>query len=47
MKEMKVAVALTPLRFELAPDPFRIPVPTPKIVLMSKNGIHLHLRKLL
>ncbi|KAM8935317.1 cytochrome P450 4A11-like isoform 2-T2 [Lycaon pictus] len=47
MKEMKVAVALTLLRFELAPDPFRIPVPTPKIVLMSKNGIHLHLRKLL
>uniref|UniRef100_A0A8P0TBY4 Cytochrome P450 4A38 n=1 Tax=Canis lupus familiaris TaxID=9615 RepID=A0A8P0TBY4_CANLF len=47
MNEMKVAVALTLLRFELAPDPFRIPVPTPKIVLMSKNGIHLHLRKLL
>uniref|UniRef100_A0A8C0NZ80 Uncharacterized protein n=1 Tax=Canis lupus familiaris TaxID=9615 RepID=A0A8C0NZ80_CANLF len=47
LKEMKVAVALTLLRFELAPDPFRIPVPTPRIVLMSKNGIHLHLRKLL
>ncbi|XP_022352068.1 cytochrome P450 4A11-like isoform X2 [Enhydra lutris kenyoni] len=47
MNEMKVAVALTLLHFELAPDPFRLPVPTPKIVLMSKNGIHLHLRKLL
>ncbi|XP_047580894.1 cytochrome P450 4A12A-like [Lutra lutra] len=47
MNEMKVAVALTLLRFELAPDPFRVPVPTPRIVLMSKNGIHLHLRKLL
>ncbi|XP_022352321.1 cytochrome P450 4A11-like [Enhydra lutris kenyoni] len=47
MNEMKVAVALTLLRFELAPDPFRLPVPTPRIVLMSKNGIHLHLTKLL
>uniref|UniRef100_A0A8C0PE33 Cytochrome P450 4A38 n=3 Tax=Canis lupus TaxID=9612 RepID=A0A8C0PE33_CANLF len=47
MNELKVAVALTLLRFELAPDPFKIPVPTPRIVLMSKNGIHLHLRKLL
>lgn len=47
MNEMKVAVALTLLRFELAPDPFRVPVPLTGIVLMSKNGIHLHLRKLL
>ncbi|XP_032702521.1 cytochrome P450 4A11-like [Lontra canadensis] len=47
MNEMKVAVVLTLLRFELAPDPFRVPVPTPRIVLMSKNGIHLHLRKIL
>ncbi|XP_072580178.1 cytochrome P450 4A6-like isoform X1 [Vulpes vulpes] len=47
MNELKVAVALTLLRFELAPDPFKIPVPTPRIVLMSTNGIHLHLRKLL
>lgn len=47
MNEMKVAVALTLLRFELAPDPLKVPVPTPRIVLMSKNGIHLHLRKLL
>ncbi|XP_025782518.1 cytochrome P450 4A12A-like [Puma concolor] len=47
MSEMKVAVALTLLRFELAPDPSRVPVPWPRIVLRSKNGIHLHLRKLL
>ncbi|XP_006178465.1 cytochrome P450 4A6 [Camelus ferus] len=46
MNEMKVAVALTLLRFELAPDPSRVPIPTPRIVLKSKNGIHLHLRKL-
>ncbi|XP_023105399.2 cytochrome P450 4A11-like isoform X1 [Felis catus] len=46
MCEMKVAVALTLLRFELAPDPSRVPVPWPRIVLRSKNGIHLHLRKL-
>uniref|UniRef100_A0A667IJT9 Cytochrome P450 family 4 subfamily A member 37 n=1 Tax=Lynx canadensis TaxID=61383 RepID=A0A667IJT9_LYNCA len=47
MSEMKVAVALTLLRFELVPDPSRVPVPWPRIVLRSKNGIHLHLRKLL
>uniref|UniRef100_A0A673U7K9 Cytochrome P450 family 4 subfamily A member 11 n=1 Tax=Suricata suricatta TaxID=37032 RepID=A0A673U7K9_SURSU len=47
MNEMKVAVAMTLLRFELAPDPSRVPVPWPRIVLRSKNGIHLHLRKLL
>ncbi|XP_070448986.1 cytochrome P450 4A11-like isoform X2 [Equus przewalskii] len=47
MNELKVAVALTLLRFELAPDPSRVAVPVPRIVLKSKNGIHLHLRKLL
>ncbi|XP_059975099.1 cytochrome P450 4A11-like [Mesoplodon densirostris] len=47
MNEMKVAVALTLLRFELAPDPSRVPVPIPKVVLKPKNGIHLQLRKLL
>ncbi|GAB5585069.1 cytochrome P450 4A11-like isoform X1 [Prionailurus iriomotensis] len=47
MSEMKVAVVLTLLRFELAPDPSRVPVPWPRIVLRSKNGIHLHLKKLL
>uniref|UniRef100_A0A8C3VJU9 Uncharacterized protein n=1 Tax=Catagonus wagneri TaxID=51154 RepID=A0A8C3VJU9_9CETA len=46
MNEMKVAVALTLLRFELAPDASRVPIPLRRIVLKSKNGIHLHLRKL-
>ncbi|XP_075395840.1 cytochrome P450 4A6-like isoform X1 [Tenrec ecaudatus] len=46
MNEMKVAVALTLLRFELSPDPTRVPNPLPKIVLGSRNGIHLHLKKL-
>ncbi|XP_059778035.1 cytochrome P450 4A12A-like [Balaenoptera ricei] len=47
MNEMKVAVALTLLRFELTMDPSRVPVPIPKVVLKPKNGIHLQLRKLL
>ncbi|KAM6172035.1 cytochrome P450 4A6-like isoform 1-T1 [Erethizon dorsatum] len=46
MNELKVAVALTLLRFELLPDPTRIALPVARIVLKSKNGIHLHLRKL-
>ncbi|XP_049631137.1 cytochrome P450 4A11-like [Suncus etruscus] len=46
MNEMKVAVALTLLRFELAPDPSRVPIPNAKLVLNSKNGIHLYLKKL-
>ncbi|XP_047379378.1 cytochrome P450 4A11-like [Sciurus carolinensis] len=46
MNEMKVAVALTLLRFELLPDPTRIPFLIPQLVLKSKNGIHLRLRKL-
>ncbi|XP_007521412.1 cytochrome P450 4A11-like [Erinaceus europaeus] len=47
MKEIKVAVALILLRFELSPDPSRVPILGANITLMSKNGIHLHLRKLL
>lgn len=46
MNELKVAVALTLLRFELLPDPTRVPFPIPRLVLKSKNGIHLYLRKL-
>uniref|UniRef100_A0A8I6GLR5 Cytochrome P450, family 4, subfamily a, polypeptide 3 n=1 Tax=Rattus norvegicus TaxID=10116 RepID=A0A8I6GLR5_RAT len=46
MNELKVAVALTLLRFELLPDPTRIPVPMARLVLKSKNGIHLRLKKL-
>ncbi|XP_037683227.1 cytochrome P450 4A11 isoform X3 [Choloepus didactylus] len=47
MQELKVAVALTLLRFELTPDPNRVPSPVSRIVLKSKNGIHLQLKKLL
>uniref|UniRef100_A0A2K6G348 Cytochrome P450 family 4 subfamily A member 11 n=1 Tax=Propithecus coquereli TaxID=379532 RepID=A0A2K6G348_PROCO len=46
MNELKVAVALTLLRFELLPDPTRVPVPVTRIVLKPENGIHLRLRKL-
>ncbi|XP_051027403.1 cytochrome P450 4A14 [Acomys russatus] len=46
MNELKVAVALTLLRFELLPDPRRVPVPVARLVLKSKNGIHLCLKKL-
>uniref|UniRef100_A0A8C4MDV7 Cytochrome P450 family 4 subfamily A member 11 n=1 Tax=Equus asinus asinus TaxID=83772 RepID=A0A8C4MDV7_EQUAS len=47
MNKLKVAVALTLLCFELSPDPSRLPDPILKTVLKSKNGFHLHLRKLL
>ncbi|XP_055978323.1 cytochrome P450 4A11-like [Sorex fumeus] len=46
MNELKVAVALTLLRFELAPDPSRVPILSAKVVLNSTNGIHLYLKKL-
>uniref|UniRef100_A0A8C2M1D4 Cytochrome P450 4A10 n=1 Tax=Cricetulus griseus TaxID=10029 RepID=A0A8C2M1D4_CRIGR len=46
MNELKVVVALTLLRFELLPDPTRVPIPLPRLVLKSKNGIHLHLKKI-
>ncbi|XP_052031579.1 cytochrome P450 4A12A-like isoform X2 [Apodemus sylvaticus] len=46
MNALKVTVALTLLRFELLPDPTRVPIPIQQLALKSKNGIHLHLRKL-
>ncbi|XP_030679724.1 cytochrome P450 4Z1 isoform X2 [Nomascus leucogenys] len=43
--ECKVAVALTLLRFELAPDYSRPPQPVRQVVLKSKNGIHVFAKK--
>uniref|UniRef100_H2PYZ3 Cytochrome P450 family 4 subfamily Z member 1 n=1 Tax=Pan troglodytes TaxID=9598 RepID=H2PYZ3_PANTR len=43
--ECKVAVALTLLRFELAPDHSRPPQPVRQVVLKSKNGIHVFAKK--
>ncbi|XP_054836372.1 cytochrome P450 4B1-like [Eublepharis macularius] len=44
MMEMKVALALTLLQFELLPDPANPPVPVVQLVMRSKNGIHLSFR---
>ncbi|NXC46896.1 CP4B1 protein, partial [Penelope pileata] len=46
MNEMKVALALTLLRFELSPDLTNPPCKIPRLILRSKNGIHLHLKKI-
>ncbi|XP_078527776.1 cytochrome P450 4B1-like [Lissotriton helveticus] len=46
MNEMKVAVALTLLRFKLSPDESKPPIKVPQLILRSKNGIHLKLEKI-
>ncbi|NXC46880.1 CP4B1 protein, partial [Penelope pileata] len=46
MNEMKVALALTLLRFELSPCTPKPPALTPQLILKSSNGIHLHLKKI-
>uniref|UniRef100_A0A8C3TP20 CP4B1 protein n=1 Tax=Catharus ustulatus TaxID=91951 RepID=A0A8C3TP20_CATUS len=47
MNEMKVALALTLRHFEIHPDPSRIPIMIPQIVLKSKNGVYVQLKKIL
>ncbi|XP_028667984.1 cytochrome P450 4A6-like [Erpetoichthys calabaricus] len=46
MNEIKVAVAMTLRRYELAVDPSKTPKKIPKLVLRSLNGIHLKIKKL-
>ncbi|XP_002931492.1 cytochrome P450 4B1 [Xenopus tropicalis] len=45
MNELKVAVALTLNRYELSPDLSKAPLKSPQLVLRSKNGIHVYLKK--
>uniref|UniRef100_A0ACB8F4H6 Uncharacterized protein n=1 Tax=Sphaerodactylus townsendi TaxID=933632 RepID=A0ACB8F4H6_9SAUR len=46
MNEMKIALALILLHFEIFPDPANPPFPVPQLVLKSETGIHLFLKKL-
>ncbi|XP_073499631.1 cytochrome P450 4B1-like isoform X1 [Phyllobates terribilis] len=46
MNEMKVAIALTLLRFQLSQDPDNEPKKIHQLVLRSVNGIHVNLMKI-
>uniref|UniRef100_A0A8C8VF35 Uncharacterized protein n=1 Tax=Pelusios castaneus TaxID=367368 RepID=A0A8C8VF35_9SAUR len=46
MIELKVAIALSLLRFEFSPNPMKTPRKIPQLILRSKNGIHVHLKKI-
>ncbi|KAM9330161.1 cytochrome P450 4B1-like [Gastrophryne carolinensis] len=45
MNELKVVVALTLQRFHLTPEPGSAPIRVPQLVLKSKNGLHVRLKK--
>uniref|UniRef100_A0A8C5QDC1 Uncharacterized protein n=1 Tax=Leptobrachium leishanense TaxID=445787 RepID=A0A8C5QDC1_9ANUR len=45
MNELKVAVALALKRFVVLPDPSKPPLKLPQLILRSKNGIHVYLKK--
>ncbi|XP_074858331.1 cytochrome P450 4B1-like [Carettochelys insculpta] len=46
MIEMKVAIALSLRRFEFSPDPAKTPKKVPQLILRSRNGIHVYLKKI-
>ncbi|XP_074076953.1 cytochrome P450 4B1-like [Macrotis lagotis] len=46
MTEMKVVTALCLLHFEFSPDHTQPPIKQLQLILRSKNGIHLNLKKL-
>uniref|UniRef100_A0A8D0GRG5 Cytochrome P450 family 4 subfamily B member 35 n=1 Tax=Sphenodon punctatus TaxID=8508 RepID=A0A8D0GRG5_SPHPU len=45
MMEMKVALALALLRFDISPDLSKPPCMKHQLILRSRTGIHLHLKK--
>uniref|UniRef100_A0A8D2ITA1 Cytochrome P450 n=1 Tax=Varanus komodoensis TaxID=61221 RepID=A0A8D2ITA1_VARKO len=46
MMELKLAVALTLLRFQVLPDPDNPPLEKPQLILCYWNGMHVYLNKL-
>ncbi|XP_074858305.1 cytochrome P450 4B1-like [Carettochelys insculpta] len=46
MTELKVALALTLLRFEISPDLTKPPTVVTELILRSSTGIHVYLKKL-
>ncbi|XP_042317332.1 cytochrome P450 4B1-like isoform X1 [Sceloporus undulatus] len=46
LMELKLAVALTLLHFQVSPDPANLPLEKPQLVMRSWNGMHLYFKKL-